>query len=299
MVTKKKVLVIGKNGQLGSEIGHQAQSFLDLNFTFTSSAELDLTDSAQMVNYFSSNRYDVVINCAAYTNVEGAEASEEEARLVNAIGVKNLAELCFLNKIFLIHISTDYVFDGSTGYPINEDVTPNPLGVYGRTKLEGEQFIIVSGCDHLIFRISWLYSQFGDNFVKTIANLSASKKELKVVYDQVGTPTSSIDFSRFLLKIIEDGNYLKFQGIYHYANQGVCSWYDFAYQIVQILQHDCRVVPVLSDEYPSKVKRPNYVVLNKRKLCKHFRVEISHWNDSLRHFLTNHKGLICNNQISI
>src|SRR5690606_34979259 len=176
MMTKRRVLVIGKNGQLGSEIRHQANDFFNLDITFASSTDLNLADSSQMIHYFSTNHFDVAINCAAYTDVEGAETAEKDARLVNAIGVKKLAELCFLHKIFLIHISTDYVFDGRSSYPINESVTPNPLGVYGRTKLEGEQFINISGCDHLIFRISWLYSQFGDNFVKTIANLSTSKK---------------------------------------------------------------------------------------------------------------------------
>jgi dTDP-4-dehydrorhamnose reductase len=287
----KKILVIGKNGQLGSEILCQSENFEFLDLWCYSSDELNLTNFKQVEDFILSNNFDVVINCGAFTDVEKAESCKDSARAINALAVKNLAACCAVKDCFLIHISTDYVFDGSLNYPIDESITPNPLGTYGKTKLEGEQYIVDSQCKHLIFRISWLYSQFGNNFVKTISRLSSYKKELKVVYDQVGTPTSAIDFSSFLLKIIEQGSYLNFRGVYHFSNEGVCSWYDFAIQIVQSLAHDCTINPVLSDEYPSLAPRPNYLVLNKAKVRSDFNIEIEHWNDSLRKFLSTSEDL--------
>lgn len=290
----KRILVIGRNGQLGSEILFQSKKFNSLHLFSTSSNELDITNFSQVEQFISLNKFDIIINCGAYTDVEKAESFKDEARAINALGVENLSKICLKNGCFLIHISTDYVFDGKMNCPIDETIPPNPLGTYGKTKLEGEQFIINSGCKHLIFRISWLYSKFGKNFVKTISRLSSYKKELKVVYDQVGTPTSAVNFSTFLLKILEQGSYINFQGVYHYANEGVCSWYDFALQIVQISGHDCKVNPVLSAEFPSKVVRPNFVVLNKAKVRNDFNIEIPHWEVSLKKFFLASKdhGLI-------
>ena len=277
----KKILVTGANGQLGSEL-----RVLSVNsnheFLFTDVAELDITNREAVDNYVSEHGTDIIVNCAAYTNVDKAEDDTEMADNINHLAVKNLAEVSAKYKLILIHISTDYVFDGSKNTPYLETDPTAPLGVYGRTKLAGEKAVTDSGCDYLIIRTSWLYSSFGNNFVKTIRRLTAEKDSLKVVFDQVGTPTYAADLASAILEIIETGKYKSNSGIYHFSNEGVCSWYDFAIEIRNLSGNLCDIQPCHSDEFPSKVKRPNFSVLDKTKIKETFGLKIPYWKVSLR-----------------
>ena len=239
----------------------------------------------------SANNFDVIVNCAAYTNVDKAEDQPEIAHLVNATAVGNLAKAAKDNGIPLIHISTDYVFGGNlNNTPCTEDQSPNPTGVYGVTKLQGEQAILESGCRYIILRTSWLYSEYGKNFVKTMLDLTAAKPRLNVVFDQCGTPTYAADLARAIVSIIDgdliDGN----EGIYHYSNEGVCSWYDFTKVIARMAGNDsCDIQPCHSDEFPSKVVRPSYSVLDKTKFKKTFGLQVPYWADSLNVCISNLK----------
>lgn len=277
----KKILVTGANGQLGSEL-----RVLSVNsnheFLFTDVAELDITNREAVDNYVSEHGTDIIVNCAAYTNVDKAEDDTEMADNINHLAVKNLAEVSAKYKLILIHISTDYVFDGSKNTPYLETDPTAPLGVYGRTKLAGEKAVTDSGCDYLIIRTSWLYSSFGNNFVKTMRRLTAEKDSLKVVFDQVGTPTYAGDLAQAILKIIDSGKYADNAGIYHFSNEGVCSWYDFAIEIRNLSGNLCDIQPCHSDEFPSKVKRPNFSVLDKTKIKETFGLKIPYWKVSLR-----------------
>ncbi len=277
----KKILVTGANGQLGSEL-----RVLSVNsnheFLFTDVAELDITNREAVDNYVSEHGTDIIVNCAAYTNVDKAEEDTEMADNINHLAVKNLAEVSAKYKLILIHISTDYVFDGSKNTPYLETDPTAPLGVYGRTKLAGEKAVTDSGCDYLIIRTSWLYSSFGNNFVKTMRRLTAEKDSLKVVFDQVGTPTYAGDLAQAILKIIDSGKYADNAGIYHFSNEGVCSWYDFAIEIRNLSGNLCDIQPCHSDEFPSKVKRPNFSVLDKTKIKETFGLKIPYWKVSLR-----------------
>ena len=277
----KKILVTGANGQLGSEL-----RVLSVNsnheFLFTDVAELDITNREAVDNYVSEHGAEIIVNCAAYTNVDKAEDDTEMADNINHLAVKNLAEVSAKYKLILIHISTDYVFDGSKNTPYLETDPTAPLGVYGHTKLDGEKAVTDSGCDYLIIRTSWLYSSFGNNFVKTIRRLTAEKDSLKVVFDQVGTPTYAGDLAQAILKIIDSGKYADNAGIYHFSNEGVCSWYDFAIEIRNLSGNLCDIQPCHSDEFPSKVKRPNFSVLDKTKIKETFGLKIPYWKVSLR-----------------
>ena len=221
------------------------------------------------------------MNCAAYTNVDKAEDESEIADLINHIGVKNLAESCKERDGFLIHISTDYVFDGTKNTPYTETDETSPLGVYGETKLRGENAIINSGCEFVIIRTSWLYSSFGNNFLKTMQRLTAEKESLKVVFDQVGTPTYAGDLANVIYTIIQKEEPSINNQIYHYSNEGVCSWYDFAVAINEAFGHNCNIKPCHSNEFPSKVTRPSFSVLDKTKLKNALGIEIQYWHDSL------------------
>ena len=277
----KKILVTGANGQLGSEL-----RVLSVNsnheFLFTDVAELDITNREAVDNYVSEHGAEIIVNCAAYTNVDKAEDDTEMADNINHLAVKNLAEVSAKYKLILIHISTDYVFDGNKNTPYLETDPTAPLGVYGHTKLDGEKAVTDSGCDYLIIRTSWLYSSFGNNFVKTIRRLTAEKDSLKVVFDQVGTPTYAADLASAILEIIETGKYKSNSGIYHFSNEGVCSWYDFAIEIRNLSGNLCDIQPCHSDEFPSKVKRPNFSVLDKTKIKETFGLKIPYWKVSLR-----------------
>ncbi|GJQ03962.1 NAD(P)-dependent oxidoreductase [Capnocytophaga canimorsus] len=278
--TMKNILVTGANGQLGSEI--QNIQGKTKNYLFTDASDLDITDRQAISDFVKKNNIQIVVNCAGYTNVDKAEDDIQTANLINNIAVGYLAEVCKENNASLIHISTDYVFGGTKNTPYSEADPTEPLGIYGRTKLEGEKAIQNADIDYLIIRTSWLYSlSFGHNFVKTIQRLSSERNELKVVFDQVGTPTNARDLAAFIVHIIEKDLYKK-REVYHFSNEGVCSWFDFATEIVRMSGNDCLVKPCLSSEFPSKVKRPSYSVLDKSKLKNDFNYTISHWKEALK-----------------
>ncbi len=276
---RKNILVTGANGQLGREMRRVAQSSAD-NYIFTDVEELDITNRDAISKCVVENDVNVIINCAAYTNVDKAEDDVAFADLLNNVAVGNLADVANENGATLIHISTDYVFDGSAHKPLTEDLPTNPIGVYGATKLAGEQRVIESGCNHIIIRTSWLYSQWGGNFVKTMQRLTAERDTLNVIFDQVGTPTFAGDLADSIAQIIADDK-LDNSGVYHFSNEGVCSWFDFAVEIARQSGNECDIQPIHSDEFPSKVTRPHYSVLDKTKFKTTFDVKIPHWTASL------------------
>ena len=284
------ILVTGANGQLGSCLRDVAAGSTD-NYIFTDVAELDITDAAAVRKAVNDNAVDVIVNCAAYTNVDKAEDDAAFAELLNATAVRNLAEAAKENGATLIHISTDYVF-GKEPYnvPCREDQKGTPTGVYGLTKLHGEQAVAETGVKALIFRTAWLYSEYGRNFVKTMLNLTSTKPELKVVFDQTGTPTYAGDLAHALFDIIENRRFAGNEGVYHYSNEGVCSWYDFTKMIAEYAGNTaCDIQPCHSDEFPSKVVRPSYSVLDKTKFKNIFGIKVPYWTDSLRRCIANLK----------
>lgn len=275
------ILVTGANGQLGNEMRRISQSGTQ-QYTFTDIAELDITNLEAIRETMKKLRINVIVNCAAYANVDKAEDDFPIANLLNNVAVEHLATVAREANATLIHISTDYVFQGDRNIPYREDWPTNPLGVYGKTKLAGEQAILKSGCHYLIFRTAWLYSSFGNNFVKTMRQLTTGQgTTLQVVFDQVGTPTYARDLAELISYIIET-NQLDKEGIYHYSNEGVCSWYDFAEEVAVLSGNlMCDIQPCHSDEFPSKVKRPHFSVLDKTKVKVTFGVMIPYWKDSL------------------
>jgi dTDP-4-dehydrorhamnose reductase len=305
------ILVTGSNGQLGNEmrivslgsknryiftdvVEESAESVamlhklagegVDIN-----TVKLDITDIDAIRKMVRENDVKAIVNCAAYTNVDAAERNQDLAELLNAKAPQNIASVMAEVGGLLIHISTDYVF-GKEPYntPCREDQKGTPTGVYGLTKLHGEQNIMTSGCDYIIIRTAWLYSEFGKNFVKTMLNLTATKPELKVVFDQVGTPTYAGDLAGVIFKILEEKKYNGNGGIYHYSNEGVCSWYDFAKLIAEYSGHtECNILPCHSDEFPSPVKRPAYSVLDKTKIKNTFGLSVFFWAQSLNRCITN------------
>ena len=280
------ILVTGANGQLGNEMRIVSRNSQD-HYIFTDVAELDITNAMAVEKIVNDNDIKAIINCAAYTNVDKAEDDYDFAELLNATAVKHLAQAIKKNDGILIHVSTDYVFGGTkNNTPCSEDEPANPTGVYGITKLHGEQSIIETGCKHLIIRTAWLYSEFGKNFVKTMLNLTATKPNLNVVFDQVGSPTYAYDLAQAIFNIVENRKYQGQDGIYHYSNEGVCSWYDFTKMIAEYAGHtDCDIQPCHSDEFPSKVVRPSYSVLDKTKIKKTFGIHVPYWTDSLKRCL--------------
>lgn len=291
-MSKMNILVTGANGQLGNEMRVVARNSAD-NYIFTDVAELDITDAAAVEKMVTDNDVKVIVNCAAYTNVDKAEDDREFAELLNARAVENLAQAIRRNDGLLVHVSTDYVFGGTkNNTPCREDEPANPTGVYGVTKLHGEQAIIASGCHHIIIRTAWLYSEFGKNFLKTMLDLTATKPQLKVVFDQVGSPTYAYDLALAIFDIVENRKYVDNDGVYHYSNEGVCSWFDFTKMIAEYAGHTgCDIQPCHSDEFPSKVVRPSYSVLDKNKIKKTFGVSVPYWTDSLRVCMTNLKAI--------
>ncbi len=280
------ILVTGANGQLGNEMRIVSRTSQD-HYIFTDVAELNITNAMAVEKIVNDHDIKAIINCAAYTNVDKAEDDYDFAELLNATAVKNLAQAIKKNDGILIHVSTDYVFGGTkNNTPCSEDEPANPTGVYGITKLHGEQSIIEVGCKHLIIRTAWLYSEFGKNFVKTMLNLTATKPNLNVVFDQVGSPTYAYDLAQAIFNIVENRKYEGQDGIYHYSNEGVCSWYDFTKMIAEYAGHtDCDIQPCHSDEFPSKVVRPSYSVLDKTKIKKTFGIHVPYWTDSLKRCL--------------
>ena len=291
------ILVTGANGQLGNEMrlvtaaSNNRYIFTDVtNQEGCETTHLDITDIDAIREIASANDVKCIINCAAYTNVDKAETDDEAVcRKINAVAPGLLAQVMAERDGLLMHVSTDYVF-GKEPYntPCREDQQGTPIGVYGLTKKEGEQNIIGSGCNYIILRTSWLYSEFGKNFCKTMLNLTATKERLNVVFDQCGTPTYALDLAEAIYRIVEGGSYEGNTGIYHYSNEGVCSWYDFTKMIAEYSGHDkCDIQPCHSDEFPSPVRRPSYSVLDKTKIKATFGVNIPYWTDSLKKCIGN------------
>lgn len=291
------ILVTGANGQLGNEMRIVSKGSKD-RYIFTDVVEaegqettiLDITNLDAIRRIVKDNNVQVIINCAAYTNVDAAESNQELAELLNAKAPENLALAMKEVNGLLVHISTDYVFGGDPyNTPCKEDQKGTPTGVYGMTKLYGEGNIISSGCEYIILRTAWLYSEFGKNFVKTMLNLTATRPQLKVVFDQVGTPTYAEDLARVIVDLVDGGKVAE-SGIYHYTNEGVTSWYDFALAICQLGGNRCDIQPCHSDEFPSKVHRPHYSVLDKTKIKNTFSLRIPYWLDSLERCVERLKG---------
>lgn len=280
MINMKRVLVTGGNGQLGNALKVIASHYPSLCLLFTDVQELDLTDSVALAAFVKDQSIDYVLNCAAYTAVDKAEDESELCDLVNHIGVKNIGEVASRFDVKVIHISTDYVFDGTNYKPYVETDRTAPASVYGNTKLEGEKALFEACPESIVIRTSWLYSEYGNNFVKTMLRLGTEREELRVVFDQVGTPTYAGDLASAMLTIAAGELFVP--GIYHFSNEGVCSWYDFTIRIHQLADIQCRVLPVESSEYPTKAKRPHYSVLNKSKIKNTYQLTIPYWEESLR-----------------
>ena len=274
------VLVTGSNGQVGSEIKELSPNY-PYHFFFTDRDTLDITNEEAITNFIQENNINTIINCAAYTAVDKAESETELANKINHIAVKNLARLSNEFLIKLIHISTDYVFDGTNFKPYTEDDTVNPQSVYGKTKLDGEKAILEYNLENsIIIRTSWVYSYYGNNFVKTMLRLGKEKESLGVIFDQIGTPTYAKDLAKTILKIIPKIQNSKLS-IYHYSNEGAISWYDFAKEIMRMAKLDCKINPIETKEYPTPAKRPYYSVLNKSKIKSTFDIKIPYWKEGL------------------
>ena len=279
------ILVTGANGQLGCEM-QRLGAVSPNNYIFTDVAELDVTDAGAVLRATEQTRAEAIVNCAAYTNVERAEEDEATADRLNRLAPANLAAAAAATGATLIHISTDYVFDGTAHTPYTEQAPTAPLGIYGRTKLAGEQAVEASGCSYLILRTAWLYSAFGNNFLKTMLRLTAERESLNVVFDQIGTPTYAGDLALGIFSVIEGQQFRGHEGLYHFSNEGVSSWYDFAVEIAAAAGHDkCRIEPCHTAEYPSKAPRPAYSVLDKSKFKTTFGIEIPHWRESMLYSL--------------
>ena len=278
------VLVAGANGQLGQAIRSIAKKFPEMEFIFCNSAVLDITNSQNCRSVFNKYLPNYCINAAAYTAVDKAESESDKAELINVIGAKNLAEACKENNAILLHVSTDFVFDGTKNLPYNELDLPNPTGIYGKTKLEGEKAIQGIFDNYFIIRTSWVYSDFGNNFMKTMLRLASERDQISVVNDQIGTPTHALDLAEALLKIIQstDPNSLKKNfGIYNYSNEGQCSWYDFAKKIFEIKNIKMDVKPIPTSQFPTPAQRPKFSVLDKTKIKTIFGIFIETWENAL------------------
>lgn len=290
------ILVTGANGQLGNSLRDVSRNsgdhyiFTDVNsLPELETRFLDITDINAIRGLVKEEQVECIINCAAYTNVEAAEKDVQTAELLNVTAVDNLAKAMREMDGLLVHISTDYVFGGEPyNTPCTEAMKGTPTGVYGRTKLEGENRILASGVKYVIFRTSWLYSEYGKNFCKTMLSLTATKDELKVVFDQTGTPTYAHDLAQAIYEVLENRRFEGRGGIFNYSNEGVCSWYDFARAIAEYSGHDrCKVLPCHTDEFPSSVRRPAYSVLDKSKFKSVFEMDIPHWTESLHKCIKN------------
>jgi len=276
------VLITGTNGQLGSEIKEISSNYPSLHFIFSDRNELDICDLEALRLFIAKNQVNTVINCAAYTAVDQAENDSQTAEKINATAVQNLVLTIQEVEGKLIHISTDYVFDGNGHLPYKEEDVVNPNGIYGKTKLQGEQYILKSSIDAIVIRTSWLYSSFGHNFVKTMLKLGPERTSLNVIYDQIGTPTYAGDLAASCLDVLVNNDKVSSKGkLYHYSNEGVASWYDFALAIFDVANIDCMVNPIETFEYPTPATRPAYSILNKRKIKEDFDIQIPYWKTSL------------------
>ncbi|MEO5777753.1 MAG: dTDP-4-dehydrorhamnose reductase [Flavobacterium sp.] len=278
------VLVTGAKGQLGQSLQFIAKNYPELHFVFCSSADLDISNTENCQTVFSKIKPDYCINAAAYTAVDKAESEPQKAHLINVVGAQNLAEVCKSYNTILLHISTDFVFDGNASKPYSEDDIPNPTGVYGQTKLDGERAIQAVFGNCFIIRTSWVYSQFGNNFMKTMLRLGSERDSLSVVNDQIGTPTNAVDLAECLVKIITSNTQhpTPKYGIYNFSNEGQCSWYDFAKKIFEINKIKIDLQPIPTTSFPTPAKRPKYSVLDKTKIKDTFGIEIKNWEESLK-----------------
>jgi dTDP-4-dehydrorhamnose reductase len=278
----KKIWVTGSKGQLGTELFLQSSYLKNDTFFFTDIEELDLTERPSVLAFYNANLPDIIVNCAAYTNVDKAESEIEKAYLLNRDVPSLLSDLASKNNAILIHISTDYVFDGKSKIPYTEEDQTSPQSVYGKSKLEGEKAVLKSP-KNIVIRTSWLYSAHGTNFVKTMLRLGKEKKELGVVSDQIGSPTYAGDLADAILHILDKLSVSgkNFSGIYHYSNEGECSWYDFAKKIMEIAGLNCLVIPITTEQYPLPAQRPAYSVFSKSKIKESFGLPIPYWKDSL------------------
>ena len=280
MPNNYNVLVTGSNGQVGSEIRELSSNY-PYNFFFTDRETLDITNEEALKNFIQTNNINAIINCAAYTAVDKAESDEQTADLVNRKAVKKLSKISLENNIKLIHISTDYVFDGKAYKPYCEEYQTNPQSVYGKTKLLGEnEMIKINPHNSIIIRTSWVYSYYGANFVKTMLRLGREKESLGVIFDQVGTPTYAKDLAKVILDVLPKIDTQKVE-IYNYSNEGVLSWYDFAKEIMKMAKLPCQINPIETHQYPTPAKRPHYSLLNKSKIKKEFNIIIPYWKDGL------------------
>ena len=275
----KRILVTGANGQLGQSIKEVSNNYNQLDFVFVSRTELDITNNDLVVSYFNENKFDAVVNCAAYTAVDLAESDIDNARLVNATATKNLAEATAKADIPFIHLSTDYVFDGTVSTPRLESDQVNPIGFYGQTKLEGEQLALETNPKTIIIRTAWVYSKYAKNFVKTMLWLFNEKEEIGVINDQIGSPTNAVDLADAIAQILSKDKLT--YGIYNYSNEGECSWFDFASKIKELTNSSIKINPIPTTSYPTPAKRPAYSLLDKTKIKQTYAIEIPNWEDSL------------------
>ena len=281
---KYRILVTGANGQLGSELRELSAKYTDYEFTFTDVAELDITNIDSLNAYFQSQpNFDFLINCAAYTAVDAAESNQELAFKLNTTAVDMLVEMAGKYGFFLIQISTDYVFDGEKNRPYDEEDVPIPSSIYGKTKNDAERLILYSDIRAIVIRTAWLYSTYGKNFVKSMIKYGTERDELNVVFDQVGTPTYAADLADAILQILPQLQAMPkpYTDLFHYTNEGVCSWYDFTQHILRHENINCRVNPIRSEQYPTPAKRPAFSVLDKSKIKTKFGITIPYWTDSL------------------
>lgn len=279
------VVVTGAGGQLGQALQFIAPNYPEIQFVFCDSTILDITNLSCVEQIFKQHKPNFCINAAAYTAVDKAESEHEKAHLINVDGPKNLAKVCKEFDTILLHISTDFVFDGTKDSPYSEEDTPNPTGVYGQTKLDGEKAIQECWNKHFIIRTSWVYSQFGNNFMKTMLRLASERDKLSVVNDQIGTPTNAVDLAEILAKLCTSTFHLPSSnlfGIYNFSNEGQCSWYDFAKKIFEFNNVKINLEPIPTTSFPTPAKRPAYSVLDKSKIKNTFGVEVKQWEDSLK-----------------
>jgi dTDP-4-dehydrorhamnose reductase len=278
-MNKLRIIVTGANGQLGKEIQALSLKYPSLDFIFLSRLDLSINDVEEVQHFFQRTEPSVCINCAAYTAVDKAETEKEIAFLINGESVGTIAAACRQSNCKLIHISTDYVFDGSSPQPLNEDDPTNPISVYGASKLRGEELALAKNEETIIIRTSWVYSEFGNNFVKTMIRLMNEKESINVVSDQIGSPTYAADLAEIILHIISRKKFVP--GIYNYSNEGEISWYDFAIAIKELIRSKCKVNPIPASQYPTPAKRPHYSLLDKTKIISIYAVSIKGWRESL------------------
>lgn len=282
-MSKKKIVITGANGQLGKELQVSAASYPEFDFIFLSKDDLAIQEKESVKNFFYQNNPDYLINCAAYTAVDKAETDQEQAFIINAEAAGILASVCKIYGSKLIHISTDYVFDGNSAVPLKEDHHTSPVNIYGASKLLGEELVIQNNFDSIIIRTSWVYSEFGNNFVKTMIRLMRDKESINVINDQHGSPTYASDLAGTILEIIFRGHFIS--GIYNYSNEGEITWYDFAVAIKELTGAVCMVNAIPTTQYPTPAKRPQYSLLDKTKIKAVYQISIPEWKESLKNCL--------------